>query len=262
LVAVGIDPDGDEMTTPGAPTLLLIHGFLDDASVWDGLVESLGGEVGAVRYDLPGFGSRSGSIAEALGTTLDSLADEAWDVVGGIDGPVIAVGQSLGAQIAELVASRHADRVHGLVLITPVPLGGTRLPDEAVAPFGALGGDRVAGRNARAQLSPHMSEEQLDRLADIGVPVSADVTAHYAAMWNTGIPAAPATSAFDGPVLVIRGGADGFVNEQLIEAITPRFHQAEVKVLERAGHWVHVECPGAVATMILDFADAVTQVTT
>jgi esterase len=250
------------MTTPGAPTLLLIHGFLDDASVWDGLIDSLGGEVGAVRYDLPGFGSRSGSVAEALGTTLDSLADEGGELVEGIDGPVIVVGQSLGAQIAELVAARHPDKVHGLVLITPVPLGGTRLPDEVVAPFGALGGDRVAGRNVRAQLSPHMSEELLDRLADVGVPVSVDVTAHYADMWNTGIPAAPATSAFDGPVLVIRGGADGFVNQRLVDAITPRFPEVDLKVIDRAGHWVHAECPGAVATMILDFVDAVSQVTT
>jgi esterase len=262
MVTVGLDSDGGEMTTPGAPTLLLIHGFLDDASVWDGLIESLGGEVGAVRYDLPGFGSRSGSVTEALGTKLDSLVDEASDLVRRIDGPVIVVGQSLGAQVAELVASRHPDKVLGLVLVTPVPLGGTRLPDEVVAPFGALGGDRAAGRLVRAQLSPHMNEELLDRLADIGVPVSAEVTAHYAHMWNTGDPTAPVASAFDGPVLIIRGGADGFVNEQLVETIAPRFHQSEVKVVDMGGHWVHVECPGAVATMVLDFADAVSQVTT
>ena len=30
-------------TTAGAPTVLLIHGFLDDATVWDGLVDALGG---------------------------------------------------------------------------------------------------------------------------------------------------------------------------------------------------------------------------
>ena len=244
------------MTTPGTPTLLLIHGFLDDESVWDGLIESLGGEVDTVSYDLPGFGSRSHAVAEALGATLDSLANEAGGFVEEIEGPVIVVGQSLGTQVAELVASRHPEKVHGLVLITPVPLGGTRLPDQVVAPFGALGGDRVAGRNVRAQLSPHMSEELLDRLADIGVPVSADVTAHYADMWNTGIPTAPATSTFGGPVLIIRGGADGFVDQKLVATIAPRFPQAEVKVIDKGGHWVHAECPGAVAAMILDFADS------
>jgi len=30
-------------TRASAPTALLIHGFLDDASVWDGLVDSLAG---------------------------------------------------------------------------------------------------------------------------------------------------------------------------------------------------------------------------
>src|SRR4029450_6863423 len=109
MVTVGLDKGGVIMTqstngfrvtrtpadTAGAPTVVLIHGFLDDASVWDGLVESLAGEVGAVRYDLPGFGTRSGSVADASVVTLESLAAEAGDIVAGIDGPVIVLGQSL-----------------------------------------------------------------------------------------------------------------------------------------------------------------------
>ncbi|MBV8347111.1 MAG: alpha/beta hydrolase [Mycolicibacterium sp.] len=257
----GLSVTRSPANTACAPTVLLIHGFLDDTSVWDGLVDSLAGEVAAVRYDLPGFGTRSGSVADARIVTLDSLAAEAGDIVKGIDGPVIVVGQSLGTQVAELVAAQHPDQVRGLVLLTPVPLGGTQLPDEVVAPFGALGGDRVAQRRVRAELSPHLSEEQLDRLADIGTPVAADVTAHYVHVWNDGVSNAPVTSAFGGPVLIIRGDADAFVTEQMIEAISPRFVQAEVKVIGKGGHWLHVECPGAVATMILDFTDAVAEVT-
>jgi pimeloyl-ACP methyl ester carboxylesterase len=271
MVTVGVHEGGSEMTqslnrfriirtpadTAGAPTTLLIHGFLDDASVWDDVVDALTGEVGAVRYDLPGFGMRSGSVADACGTTLESLAAEAGDILRGIDGPVIVVGQSLGTQVAELVAAQHSDHVRGLVLLNPVPLGGTHLPDEVVAPFGALGGDRVAQRNLRAELSPHLSEEQLDRLADLGAPVVADVIAHYVDVWNNGVRNAPATSAFGGPVLIIRGGADGFVTEQLVDAISARFVEPDVTVIEEAGHWLHVEYPGSVAAMILDFTDAV-----
>ncbi len=275
MVTVGRHEDGGVMTqslngfritrtpadTAGAPTALLIHGFLDDASVWDGLVEALAGEVDAVRYDLPGFGTRSAAVADTCRTTLESLAAEAGDVLAGIEGPVIVVGQSLGTQVAELVAAQHSDQVRGLVLLTPVPLGGTQLPDEVVAPFGALGGDRVAQRRLRAELSPQLSEEQFDRLTDIGVPVAADVTAHYVDVWNNGVRNAPATSAYGGPVLIIRGGADGFVTEQLVDAISPRFVGPDVRVIEKGGHWVHVECPGSVATMILDFTDAIIRVT-
>ena len=271
MVTVGFNHGGSEMTrsitgfpvarTPAnraaAPTVLLIHGFLDDASVWDGLVECLGGEVSAVRYDLPGFGRRCGSVEEARGTTLESLAAEAGEIVEGIDGPVVAVGQSLGTQVAELVAAQHPDRVRGLVLLTPVPLGGTHLPNEVIAPFGALGGDRVAQRSMRGELSPNLGEQQLDRLADIGTPVAADVVSHYVHVWNDGVSNAPETSAFSGPVLIIRGGADAFVTEQVINAVSARFVEADVKVIDKGGHWVHFEYPGAVATMILDFSDAI-----
>jgi pimeloyl-ACP methyl ester carboxylesterase len=275
MVTIGFHQGGGEMTqslnrfritrTPAgradAPTALLIHGFLDDASVWDDVVEAVAGEVGAVRYDLPGFGTRSGSVVDACGTTLESLAAEAVEILAGIGGPVIVVGQSLGTQVAELVAAQHSDQVRGLVLLTPVPLGGTQLPDEVVAPFGALGGDRVAQRGLRAELSPHLSEEQLDRLADVGAHVAADVTAHYVDMWNNGARNVPATSAFGGPVLIIRGGADGFVTQQLVDAISPRFVEPDVNVIDRGGHWVHVEYPGSVASMILDFVDAIAEVT-
>src|SRR5262245_5745704 len=252
MVTVGLDEGGVIMTnsangfrvsrtpadTADAPTVLLIHGFLDDATVWDGLVESLGGEVGSVRYDLPGFGMRSESVADARLVTLESLAAEAGDAIAEIGGLVIVVGQSLGTQVAGLVAAQHPDDVRGLVLLTPVPLGGTRLPDEVVAPFRALGGDRGSQRRLRAELSPHLSDEQLDRLTDIGAPVAGEVTAHYVDVWNNGISDAPTASTFRGPVMIIRGGADAFVTEQLVDTISPSFIQPETKVIDKGGHWV------------------------
>jgi pimeloyl-ACP methyl ester carboxylesterase len=271
MVTVGLHQGGVMMTnsangfrvirtpadTVGAPTLLLIHGFLDDASIWDGLVDCLAGEAGAVRYDLPGFGTRSGSVDEACLVRLESLASETADIVARIDGPVIVVGQSLGTQVAELVAAQHPDRIRGLVLLTPVPLGGTQLPDEVVAPFRALGGDRDSQRSLRRELSPHLSEEQLDQLTGIGAPVAREVTAHYVDVWNNGISDAPATSTYRGPVMIIRGGADGFVTEQLVDAVSTRFVQPEIKVIDKGGHWVHAEYPGTVAAMILDFIEEV-----
>jgi pimeloyl-ACP methyl ester carboxylesterase len=260
-------PDNVSVTTTsaildGAPTLLFIHGFLDDATVWDGVIASLAGKVNTVRYDLPGFGARSTAVTDPRELSLQSLAAEAGEVLNETDSQVIVVGQSLGTQIAELVAAEHADRVDGLVLLTPVPLGGTRLPEEAVAPFRALAGDPDAQRAARSQLSPALAEEQLDRLIGSGAPVLPAVVARYVDIWNNGVSDAPATSDYTGPVVVIRGDADGFVTKALVEEIVPRFPGAREKVIDRGGHWLHVEQPDRVAEMILEFSDQITHTTT
>ena len=242
-------------------TVLFIHGFLDDATVWDGVIAALAGKVDIIRYDLPGFGTRSRSLADPGAVTFESLAAEAGEIVAGVDAPVIVAGQSMGSQVAELVAANHADPVRGLVLLTPVPLGGTQLPAEEIAPFRALSGDTDAQRALRTQVSPNLDANQLDRLVRIGRTVRPDVAARYADMWNEGVKNPPATSAFTGPVLIIRGGVDAFVTEQLVAAIAPRFVQRDVKVIDKGGHWGHVEYPETVATMILEFSQAITEVT-
>ena len=260
-------PDNVSVTTTsaildGAPTLLFIHGFLDDATVWDGVIASLAGKVNTVGYDLPGFGARSTAVADPNRLSLQSLAAEAGEILNKTDSRLIVVGQSLGTQIAELVAAQHADRVDGLVLLTPVPLGGTGLPEEAVAPFRALAGDPDAQRVARRQLSPALPEEQLDRLIGSGAPALPDVVSRYVDIWNNGVSDAPATSDYTGPVLVIRGDADGFVTKALVEETVARFPGAREEVIDRGGHWLHVEQPDAVAQMLTGFSDEITSART
>lgn len=248
MVTIRRDEGGCEMRT-----LLLIHGFLDDVNVWDDLVSELPDDVTAVRYQLPGFGARAAEAIPHL--TLSALAAEAGQLLDDVDSEVLVVGQSLGTQVAELVAAGHAGKVTGLVLLTPVPLGGTRFPDEALRPFRALGGDPDAQRAARSNLSPALTDEQLDRLTHAGMSARHDVVSRYVDLWNNGVPDAPSNSDFTGPVLVIRGGSDSFVTDELVSTITPRFPDARERVIEGGGHWVHVEFADEVASAIAGFAD-------
>ncbi len=236
-------------------TLLLIHGFLDDVNVWDDLVSALPDDAPVIRYQLPGFGARTDDVPAEL--TLESLADEAGGLLDDVGSDVIVVGQSLGTQVAELVAAGHAGKVTGLVLITPVPLGGTRLPADTLAPFRALGGDPGAQRAARAGLSPALTDAQLHRLTRAGEAARPDVVSRYVDVWNDGVPDAPQISDYTGPVLVIRGSADSFVTDELVSTITPRFPQAEQLVVDGGGHWSHVEFADRVAAAIVGFGDEI-----
>ncbi|MFI5798715.1 alpha/beta fold hydrolase [Streptomyces sp. NPDC051677] len=239
---------------PGAPTLLLVHGFLDDATVWDGFVEALDGAAATARLDLPGSGTRASAPLDTEKLSLALFADEIASVIDDIEGPVVLVGQSLGTQVAELAAAARPERVAGLVLLTPVPLGGTRLPEEAVEPFRALGGNAEVQRAVRTQLSPALDNEALDALGRSGLLVAPPVVARYVDLWNGGVDAAPEQSAYPGPVLIVRGDSDGFVTEDLVTgAIAPRFPGARVATVSGGGHWLHVEHPLALVHEVLGF---------
>jgi len=237
--------------------VLFIHGSLDDAAVWGGVIAALDHKVNTVTYDLPGFGSRAATVADPDAVSLESLAAEAGEMLNAIDTVVIVVGQCMGAQIAEIVAADHAERVVGLVLLTPVPLGGTHLPDEEMASFRDLANHPGAQRGARSALSPERTPPQLDRLVAAGTGTIPEVVARYADIWNDGVKDAAAASDYAGPVLVIRGGIDAFVTEQLASAVVGHFADVREHVIDRAGHWLHIEYPVTVAATILEFNDAV-----
>jgi pimeloyl-ACP methyl ester carboxylesterase len=236
----------------GGVAAVFVHGFLDDQSVWNDVVASLKTPgVETVQIDLAGMGERSN---EAGPYTLERFADEAGAVMEALDKPVVLVGQSMGCLVAEIVATRHPERVLGLVLVTPVPLAGTHLPAEATAPFRSAGGNPEAQRGIRKFLAGGLDDAGVDRLVQIGNRIRPEVVSHLVDCWNDGMPDAPAQSRFEGPVLIVRGEADLFSTEELIaETVLSRFTKVQIETIKEAGHWPHVENPVAVAEHVDHF---------
>ncbi|MFI5610880.1 alpha/beta fold hydrolase [Amycolatopsis sp. NPDC051903] len=234
------------------PTVF-VHGFLDDHHVWDGVVAALpsGGE--RVVVDLAGSGERAGAAGPF---TYDRFAADVLSTVDELGGPFVLVGHSMGAAVAELVAAARPELTRGLVLVNPIPLAGTGLADEAIEPFRVLGAAGAgAQRSARANLSPNLSVETSERIGRAGLRMRPEVVRALADCWNNGAAEGDAPSGFAGPVLIVRGGADPFITEDLVTtAVAPRFAAPVTEVVEGAGHWTHSEAPGRVAELIARFA--------
>ena len=236
----------------GDAALVFVHGFLDDKYVWDAVIAELGREdVETVQLDLAGMGERT----DARGPfTYDRFASEAGALADALDKPVVFVAQSMAGPVVELAAAARPERTLGLVLVNPVPLAGTHLPEEVIESFRSLGGDLPAQRSLRQQLGPGLGQADLDRLVVIGGRIRPDVVRALADCWNNGHPDGEKPSRYLGPVLVIRGAEDPVVTDDVLSAgVLPRFPQIESATVQDAGHWAHIEQPTAVASLLNAF---------
>ena len=113
-----------DITGQGEP-LVLIHGWAQDLTIWDGQVPEFARHYRVLRYDRRGYGKSTGysdatADPEDLRILLDSL---------GIRSPLV-LGLSSGAKAAINFAVTFPDRVKALVIygLAPIP-GFTPMPE-------------------------------------------------------------------------------------------------------------------------------------
>lgn len=102
-------------TEQGAgPALVLLHGFLEDNSIFNSLVEELSKEFRTVCIDLPGHGQSS-----TLGYihTMDDMAEAVKTVLNELDlAECVMIGHSMGGYVALAFAERYPEMLNGLGL--------------------------------------------------------------------------------------------------------------------------------------------------
>lgn len=131
----GVDTHVLEWGEPGAPTLFLLHGWMDVAASFQFLVDALQREWHVVAHDLRGFGRSAwqphGYWFADYVADLDALAERYSP-----DQPIRLAGHSLGANVSMHYAGVAPGRVRDLIALDGfgIPSEG---PDRAPAKFAA-----------------------------------------------------------------------------------------------------------------------------
>ncbi|WP_328606958.1 alpha/beta hydrolase [Amycolatopsis sp. NBC_00345] len=257
MTSSAIIPNSDiafHRTGAGDRAVVFLHGWIDDLHVWDPVIAELsvpGFET--VQVDLAGFGDRTRANGPF---TFDRFAADLLAVVDAVDKPFVLVGHSMAAPIVELVAAARPERALGLVLLAPIPMAGTRMPDEAIESFRSLAGAEAPAIQAmRQQAGPSAPEAELARIATVAANARPEVVRATADLWNNGHPAESA-SGFSKPVLILTGSDDPIVTSAVVaSAVVPRFGSATMTTteIEKSSHWPHIEQPSVVAARISRF---------
>lgn len=237
--------------------MILIHSLPNDHSVWLYQIAHFATWFRVVAVDLPGLGR---SPRAQPGLTMADLADACWEALDEITpDPAVVVGLSIGAGIAKHMAVLRPDRVSALVLTG----AGYHEKDGKLVAKGILrhepGYTERGIAYRRIQLEGNFSEPFrasplgryfIDLFAernDTADPQSilALLRAHDPADADDLHPRIAA------PTLIVTGGADRSRVSQ--EALQRHVRDAELVVIDGAGHCCNMEQPWAYDAAVLRF---------
>jgi esterase len=267
-----------EWSREGGP-LVFVHGFGNEAHVWDDLAPAVAPYYRTLALDLRGHGE-SDRDPEARYDYDFHVADlEAVTARLGIERFVL-VGHSLGGRIAMLFAGRHPERIAGLAILDSAPeldpRGTVRIQlDLQRGGANAAGATPEAGepsfasqaeyRDLLARNYPAAGREQLLRLARHGLRARPDgrFEPRLDPAWFRGRKGAAesemrerearitrelwdALARVPCPTLVIRGAASDVVSADVADRMAEEvLAQGRLVVIPRAGHSVMVDNPEA-----------------
>lgn len=154
------------------PTVVLLHGRGNAASMWFPLLPELAREHRVLAVDLPGFGCSSvpGGAMRTAEDGLRYFVEPVEAVLSGLGlGPVTLVGHSLGGLVSLELALRGRVPVERLVLVDAMGLGPEMARDARL--FFRLGPERVArvlGPKLFGRIAPLPDSSLNRRLAALG----------------------------------------------------------------------------------------------
>jgi pimeloyl-ACP methyl ester carboxylesterase len=236
----------DETGTPGAPSIVFLHGVGAARWMWGQQIEALA-DFHCLTVDLPGHGD-SHSVAWV------SLADTAAQIAALIQsrathGRAHVVGLSLGGYVALVLLERHASAADHVVVsgvtAAPMPNRGWLRPQLGLMSFLLKRRWYVNMQAKSMRLPPRMQDAFTRNL----LAMSMDA---YRRIWEEVVDfSVPSSlSHVTNPTLVTAGGSESSIIIDAVDAIPKIMPNAAGRLAPGLGHGWNVEAPALFSAMI------------
>jgi pimeloyl-ACP methyl ester carboxylesterase len=264
-----------EAGPPGAPTILLLHGFPSSSRMWEPLLARLADSFHLIAPDYPGFGHSDAPDPAGFPYTFDHLAEivERFTEQLGL-GRYTLLMQDYGGPVGFRLATAHPARVRALIVQNAVahedglgPLWQTRREfwADREAHEAALRENFfsfAATRQRHVGTSPNAENYDpdlwTDEFAFLSRPGQQDIQTELFYDYRTNVASYTAWQDWlrqhQPPLLVLWGRYDPSFQVQEAEAYRRDVPDAEVHILD-AGHFALDEQPDAIADLTRGFLD-------
>jgi len=247
--------------TGNGDTLVLVPGFASGAWSWEWQAEALSTDFRVITFDPRGI-ARS-QVHDGAGISIPVIADDIASLLDHLNiQRANVLGISFGGFVAQEFALRYPERLGKLVLASTSFGGPNHVapPIEVLTAFSSTDGLNSADRIRRyitTAFTPNFAREHndvVDRFCELRennlVPETIYRQQLASAMsFNT----EEQISTIQAPTLVITGADDTIVPPQNSYNLLERLDNAEMSVIEKAGHMAFVESASEFNRIIKEF---------
>lgn len=244
-------------------TILMIHGFGADKDNWVRFAKYFTKRYNVIALDLPGFGDSSKPDASYdVGTQAERVSAfvKALDV-----GKVHVVGNSMGGQIAALLASRHPEQVLSLALFDNAGVTSPKksefyeiLERGEPNPLVARDAEGFAKLINFVFVQPPAVPANVRRyMAEQASARSEQNDKVFSHLRDRYIPLEPELPKVQVPALLLWGDKDRVLDVSSIDVMKPLLKKPSVVIMKDCGHVPMIERPEETAGHYQVFLDSV-----
>ena len=229
------------------PTVLFIHGFPLNSSLWEPQMEDLNDTARLLAPDLRGYGL---SPAGQGPYSMKMLASDCYDLLDtlGVQSPIVVCGHSMGGYIAFEFLRRFPERVAGLVLVATraaADTAETKEDRDKMAEQVREEGPGTLTEPLLPKLLANDNYENDDKLVAFVREMinSASVNGIVGALaaMKERSDSTPLLPKIDVPTLIIHGEEDEIVPLAEAKAMYEAIPNAELEIIPNAGHLPNLE---------------------
>ena len=241
---------------PALPLLVLLHGFGDSSTSWEGWVRELKTQFHIVSVDFPGHGLTRAPQGSQL--NAEALADFVDTFAAALELPTFAVaGNSMGGGAAWQLAVRHPQRVHALILLDAAGFPNDKPPGEVPLAFKILrypiGRTLLSKIDNRPLIEEGLKTDVYDK--SLITPFVVDRWAEFQRApghrpilmginmdWRA-TPTATLLSTIKVPTLILWGENDPLIEPNAAKKFAAAIRACELIMYPRVGHLPQLEIP-------------------
>lgn len=242
-------------------TLVFIHGYCEDGSIWHHFEKSLSKNYEVVLIDLPGHGQ---SELSSNDFSVDDIADEVHDELVARDiNHYFLIGHSLGGYVSLALADLYPKNVIGFGLLSSTTFADDEEKKKArdkVRDFiSEHGVDKFIEPfvpNLIAQSNRKLLTKEIASLIAIGKNTSGEAIVAYAQAMKNRPDRTKLLASSLKPVFIIAGDRDMAVRKEASEQMIEMIQYGEGLLLEEVGHNGFIEAPIQCLDFIEGFLDS------